>query len=618
VHRAFAPVLAPLLNILEVEAIVETGSGTGLLTRRLLSSSDAAVHAIDPDPLLPEQLVRDAHGRLTIHAGRSEDVIPFAGPVQLAVLDGDPNWYVVHRDLTALAAGARAGAHTPPVVVVHHAHWPFGRRDGYYNPDVIPAEHRKAFAAGGLSPGMSEPDVHGLRLAPFVAIKEFEPRSGVLTAVEQFTEEDEEAWSVVELPGFHGVAVMAARSTVAAQPQLQELLGEFRGRGTVMRLVRRVETARVKAELALRLAGTVPAPEPHAPAAQAAASPVIPDPQADVAEAEAEIEVEVEVEADEEQPPSEDLRADLLRLEAEHGRLLGEAGSLQRERAQLQGEMSELRGELSRVRDAADTGARQLEQLDNQRTLLSATVGELQRERDELAARHEQALTRFARELSTEQGRTEEIRAKSAEAHAQRDALAWRLERIDQDLTERRSELSAAQQRIETEHLALVDATVRLEHTTGALSVERERAQSLQAQIVQLEEQGRALASIESELRERTRLLEGQLAHREDARDAERRAREGAEQELAVIREHVGFLEARERDLAADIDHVARSGSWRFVRGSRRAFRLLTFRRRRPESSVEQARRRLERRPELPALPVAEQPEATPSRLPVS
>src|SRR5215217_5894712 len=126
-HRLFATVVAPVVEALAPSTMVEVGAGAGRLTRPILSSPGAAattLHAVDPRPAFDAEEIGD--GRLVLHVGRSHAVLPEIGAVDLAVLDGDPNWYTVHRELELLAAAARAAERPPPVVLVHNVHWPFG------------------------------------------------------------------------------------------------------------------------------------------------------------------------------------------------------------------------------------------------------------------------------------------------------------------------------------------------------------------------------------------------------------------------------------------------------------------------------------------------------------
>src|SRR5271154_2823679 len=107
-HRLFVPVLKPLLDGAQAQMVLEVGAGSGLLTRHLLESSRANVIAIDPQPGFdPGALSVDAHHRLTLYAGRALEVMRSLPAVDVAVLDGDPNWYTFINELRLLTQTAR-------------------------------------------------------------------------------------------------------------------------------------------------------------------------------------------------------------------------------------------------------------------------------------------------------------------------------------------------------------------------------------------------------------------------------------------------------------------------------------------------------------------------------
>ena len=192
-HRCFATVVAPIVEALTPRTIAEVGAGSGRLTRRMLAARGAAnatIHAIDPCPAFDPDELAPGDARLVLHTDHSLAALPRIGPVDVALLDGDPNWYTVHAELELLAASARDADRPPPVVVVHNVHWPFGRRDGYHDPATIPEEALHPHAAAGLLPTRSEPGPDGLVLVPFVATQEHGKRNGVLTAVEDFAAAD--------------------------------------------------------------------------------------------------------------------------------------------------------------------------------------------------------------------------------------------------------------------------------------------------------------------------------------------------------------------------------------------------------------------------------------------
>jgi hypothetical protein len=93
VHRLFAPLIAPLVEALQPTTILETGAGSGRLTRRLLAApgaQGAVIHAVDPRPVIDPDLIASEGDRLRVHKERAVSAIGSIGPVDLALLDGDP------------------------------------------------------------------------------------------------------------------------------------------------------------------------------------------------------------------------------------------------------------------------------------------------------------------------------------------------------------------------------------------------------------------------------------------------------------------------------------------------------------------------------------------------
>ncbi len=251
-HRSFASVVAPLIEALQPRTIVETGAGAGRLTKRALAAPGArtaVLHAIDPSPRLDPRLPEESGGRLRVHAERSVSVIGRLGPVDLALLDSDPNWYTVSSELTMLELSAERADRAAPVVVVHHVHWPYGRRDGYHDPAAIPEAERRAHSQLGLVPGHREPRPGGLRLVPACAERDFEPRSGVMTGIEDAIAASTRDWRIAEIPGFHGVAVLADARVLEENPALGSVFRRLRSARFLGGQARQAELARLAVEV---------------------------------------------------------------------------------------------------------------------------------------------------------------------------------------------------------------------------------------------------------------------------------------------------------------------------------------------------------------------------------
>jgi hypothetical protein len=393
----FSAVVAPLIEAAQPRVVAEVGAGAGRLTRRVLEApgtAEAVVHAIDPAPTLDPDLRKAEAERLVVHAARSTAVLGSIGPVDLALLDGDPNWHSVRSELRLLARTARRAEREAPLIAVHNVHWPFGRRDGYHDPEAIPPEARHEHTDLGLVPGRREPVEEGLRLAPCSAVREFEPRSGVLTAVEDFVAESELDWTLVEVPGFHGVAVLAEARLLQRRPAIGVALEGLRSSRFLGAQARRAESARLEAELELAAARQgreeAPAPADEAPRPVEDEAPTEPEPTPEPEPVPTPERDALVAEAARERAQREAFEWRLERLEEDLAKHVGHLEELAAERAEA---VERLRGEVEkRERDLAERDDRLREavergQLAEGRLAHSADLAEaLRDERDRVRA----------------------------------------------------------------------------------------------------------------------------------------------------------------------------------------------------------------------------------------
>ena len=84
---------------------------------------------------------------------------------------------------------------------MHDVGWPYGRRDLYYAPERIPAEHRQPYAQAGMRPRTRKLVAHG-GLNPTMYNAEIEggPRNGVMTALDDFVAEHDRPLRRLVLP----------------------------------------------------------------------------------------------------------------------------------------------------------------------------------------------------------------------------------------------------------------------------------------------------------------------------------------------------------------------------------------------------------------------------------
>jgi GT2 family glycosyltransferase len=250
-HWYLKLLILPLLDALRPRTIVEVGVELGTVTVPLLRwarEHGAVVHAIDPDPNLSVEGLLAEHGeRLRFHRARSLDVLAEIADVDLALIDGDHNWYTVLHELRALQARAREEDREPPVILLHDVGWPYGRRDLYYAPDSIPEADRQPHARGGLQPGRAELGP-GLNDHLENALLEGTPANGVLSAVEDFLAESPLRWRMWSIPGLCGMAILASEATVRRCAPLRELLDAIDTQAFMRAHCEEIEAARIEAD----------------------------------------------------------------------------------------------------------------------------------------------------------------------------------------------------------------------------------------------------------------------------------------------------------------------------------------------------------------------------------
>jgi cephalosporin hydroxylase/predicted O-methyltransferase YrrM len=235
--------IAPVIEAVGAERIVEIGALRGETTELMLNrlAADAELHVIDPLPEFdPSEHEARFAGRYIFHRDLSLNVLPDLPAVDVALIDGDHNWYTVYNELRLLAASA-ANADAPlPVMILHDVCWPYGRRDLYYAPEQIPKEFRQPHATLGMYRGQEKlaylggvnPTMHNAQL-------EGGPRNGVMTAIDDFVEEFPGSIRRVVIPIYYGLAILADQRLLDAKPEVAaqlDWLEGAEGRGQLLEL----------------------------------------------------------------------------------------------------------------------------------------------------------------------------------------------------------------------------------------------------------------------------------------------------------------------------------------------------------------------------------------------
>jgi Methyltransferase domain len=203
-----AEILIACLDAAGARSVVEVGAYAGDLTSLLLqwaAGAGARICAIDPVPQKELVALDEAREDLTLVRATSHEALRTIELPDAVIVDGDHNYYTVAEELRIV--GERAEGGVLPLILLHDVCWPHARRDDYFQPEAIPAEHRHPAVEGGcLFPNDSGTSSTGLPYR-WPAAREGGPRNGVLTAVEDFVAA-RDGLRLAVVPAFFGLGVV--------------------------------------------------------------------------------------------------------------------------------------------------------------------------------------------------------------------------------------------------------------------------------------------------------------------------------------------------------------------------------------------------------------------------
>jgi hypothetical protein len=172
--------------------IVEIGAEFGGMSQLLAdhcAKTDGRLTSIDPAPKAEFVEWAAACPQVTHVASTSLAAIPALSEVDAWMIDGDHNYYTVLNELLLADEASRRDG-KPLLAILHDTDWPCARRDMYYAPETIPAEHRHphSYDAGVTLDNDGCLLNRGMRGAGAFAwaLRAGGPKNGVLTAIEDF------------------------------------------------------------------------------------------------------------------------------------------------------------------------------------------------------------------------------------------------------------------------------------------------------------------------------------------------------------------------------------------------------------------------------------------------
>lgn len=203
--------VVPLLARRRWTRVCEIGANLGGSTEILAGFPSIALSVIDPclDCDLEEKFAGNPH--VTIKKGTSLEVLPqLSDGFDCILIDGDHNWYTVYHELKVISD--RGLLNLGGIVFFHDIEWPYGRRDLYYQPEMIPQEYRHGCARKGIIEGQSElSDGCDFNAWLWNATHEGGAGNGVLTAIEDFLREHKDEYKFIRVREKFGLGIMYRR-----------------------------------------------------------------------------------------------------------------------------------------------------------------------------------------------------------------------------------------------------------------------------------------------------------------------------------------------------------------------------------------------------------------------
>ena len=219
--------IVPILNERKWTRVCEIGASYGFSTDRLVAINGVNITVIDPclDCNLEQKYA--GNPRIVVKKGTSLDELPkLDGSFDCILIDGDHNWYTVYNELKVIFD--RDLLKPGGIVFFHDVEWPYGRRDLYYQPELIPHEYRHPYEKKGIVRGKSELSVGAYNSQFWNAIHEGGSRNGVLTAIEDFLRHHTPEYRFFRVRGDYGLG-MLYRSNRKLKDNLSFLSVECKG-----------------------------------------------------------------------------------------------------------------------------------------------------------------------------------------------------------------------------------------------------------------------------------------------------------------------------------------------------------------------------------------------------
>src|SRR5262249_7150590 len=151
--REFDEVILEIIERVRPRALLEIGGETGVFSQRLVAYCEAnggKLVTIDPAPDPALLAFAQKNDTITLVVGTGIPYLTENGTdADFALIDGDHNYYTVSNELELIHSAWKTRG-TDGAMLLHDVGFPWGERDLYYNPELIPEEarHRYSYELG--------------------------------------------------------------------------------------------------------------------------------------------------------------------------------------------------------------------------------------------------------------------------------------------------------------------------------------------------------------------------------------------------------------------------------------------------------------------------------------
>jgi hypothetical protein len=222
----FESVIKPQILEKGYRRICEIGAALGGNTDMLLTVKRTEISIIDAflDCNLQEKYMRNR--RVKVHKGLSLQILPNLNEsFDCILIDADHNWYTVFNELSCIER--QRMLRKEGTIFLHDTSWPYGRRDMYYDPTVIPPKYLHPFERSGIVKGqiVLTHNASGTNANLMNALCEGGPRNGVLTAIEDFLKIRSNEYVFLRIEEENGLGILV--KTDGANVTLRKRLSNF-------------------------------------------------------------------------------------------------------------------------------------------------------------------------------------------------------------------------------------------------------------------------------------------------------------------------------------------------------------------------------------------------------